>query len=175
MKGIIDMIRHAVINDLEEIVRIYNEAIPLEANADIEPVEVNDKLQWFNEHSSEKYPIFVYVINTQVVGWIAISAYRFGRGALSYTAEISYYIDNKYKEQGIATKLFNYVINNCWKYNIKNLFAIVLEHNIPSIKLLEKFNFKKWGKLPKVANFNSREYAHLYYGIRVENFVKKVK
>jgi phosphinothricin acetyltransferase len=163
------MIRHAVIDDLDSIIKIYNEAIPLQATADTELVEANDRLQWFNEHGTNRYPIFVYEINNKVVGWISISAYRSGRKALRYTAEVSYYIDSKYKRQGIASTLLNFVIENCWSYQIKTIFAIVLEHNTPSIELLKKLNFEEWGKLPAVADFNGIECSHLYYGLRVKD------
>jgi phosphinothricin acetyltransferase len=163
------MIRNAVINDLDTINEIYNEAISLKATADTEPIKINDRVQWYYEHKSDKYPIFVYEFDNKVVGWISVSAYRPGRKALEHTAEISYYIDCKYKRQGIATKLINYIIDNCSYYDIRTIFAIVLEHNIPSIMLLEKFKFKQWGKLPNVANFDGEECGHLYYGLRLSN------
>ncbi len=161
------MIRHAVVTDLDSIVRIYNEAIPLQATADTEIVEVNSRLQWFYEHGTEQYPIFVYEIDKRIVGWISVSAYRPGRYALRYTAEVSYFIDNEYKKQGIASRLLDYVISNSLNYKIKTLFALVLEHNTPSINLLEKFHFSKWGTLPNVADFGGYECSHIFYGLRI--------
>jgi L-amino acid N-acyltransferase YncA len=163
------MIRHAMKNDLEAIVRIYNEAIPIQATADTEAIEVDSRLKWFDEHNETKYPILVYEIDGRIVGWISLSTYRSGRNALRYTAEVSYYIDNNYKRQGIGSKLLHYVIQNCSDYQIKTLYAIVLEHNTPSIKLLEKFHFAQWGKLHNVADFNGKECSHIYYGLRVKD------
>ena len=50
---------------------------------------------------------------------------------------------------------------------IKTLFAIILEHNTPSIGLVRKFKFEKWEYLPRVAGFDGKEYGHLYFGRRV--------
>ena len=47
------------------------------------------------------------------------------------------------------------------------LFAIILDSNQGSIRLLEKYGFKKWGHLPRVADFDGIEVGHLYYGLRI--------
>jgi phosphinothricin acetyltransferase len=47
---------------------------------------------------------------------------------------------------------------------IRHLFAIVLEGNEGSRRLLEKMGFEKWGYLPRVADFDGKEVGHLYYG-----------
>lgn len=39
-----NMIRHAIINDLYSIIKIYNEAIPLKATADTEPIKISDRI-----------------------------------------------------------------------------------------------------------------------------------
>lgn len=37
---------------------------------------------------------------------------------------------------------------------LKNLFAILLEPNAASIKLLERFDFEFWARLPDIANID---------------------
>ena len=61
----------------------------------------------------------------------------------------------------------NLIIEKSPEYGFKNLFAILLERNIASIKLLEKMGFEKWAFLPKVANFNGIECGQFYYGKRI--------
>ncbi|MDJ0928378.1 MAG: hypothetical protein QNJ73_12105 [Gammaproteobacteria bacterium] len=51
--------------------------------------------------------------------------------------------------------------------NIKTLFAILLDINADSFRILEKFGFRQWGHMPNVADFDGRECGHLYYGLRV--------
>ncbi len=55
----------------------------------------------------------------------------------------------------------------CPSLEIKTLFAILLDDNDASVKLLERFGFERWGHMPAVANFDGREVGHLYYGLRL--------
>jgi len=50
---------------------------------------------------------------------------------------------------------------------IWHVFAIILEGNEASLKLLEKMGFEGWGYLPRVADFDGKEMGHLYYGRHV--------
>jgi len=50
------------------------------------------------------------------------------------------------------------------KLGYKTIFAIVLDKNIGSTKLLEKNNFEKWGFLPEVAEIDGKNLGHVYYG-----------
>jgi Sortase and related acyltransferases len=106
-------------------------------------------------------------VEGQVAGWCSLSAYRPGRAALRFTAEISYYIGLAYHRQGIATALIEHALAACPALRIRHLFAIVLEGNQASLKLLEKMGFEQWGYLPRVADFDGREVGHLYYGRHV--------
>jgi phosphinothricin acetyltransferase len=149
-------------------VDIYNQSIPSQhSTADTEPVTIESRKNWFMEHIPQKYPIFVAEMNGNITGWCSLSAYRPGRAALRYTAEISYYIAQEYQRQGVATALIEHAIEACPQLKLKNLFAIVLERNTASLKLLEKMGFEKWGCLPRVADFDGEETGHLYYGRRV--------
>jgi L-amino acid N-acyltransferase YncA len=161
-------IRLAQIGDLPAIVDIYNQAIlTMRSTADTQPVHVEERKTWFLDHPPENHPIFVAEIEGQVTGWCSLSAYRTGRAALRYTAEISYYIARLYYRKGIATALIKHAIAACPALRIKNIFAIVLERNETSLKLLEEMGFEKWGYLPRVADFEGEEMGQFYYGKRV--------
>lgn len=164
------VIRLAQIDDLPAIVDIYNQAIPSkQSTGDTQPVRVEDRLTWFREHRPDEHPIFVAEAEPdgQVAGWCSLSAYRPGRAALRFTAEISYYIALAYHRQGIATSLVEHAIAFCPAIQIRHLFAIVLEGNQASLRLLEKMGFEQWGYLPRVADFDGKEVGHLYYGRHV--------
>ena len=159
------MIRLAQIDDLPAIVDIYNQAIPSQqSTGDTQPLRVEDRVTWFREHRAEKHPIFLAEVDGQVIGWCSLSAYRPGRAALRFTAEISYYIALTHHRQGIGTALIEHALVACPALQIKHLFAIVLEGNQASLKLLEKTGFEQWGYLPRVADFDGKEVGHLYYG-----------
>lgn len=159
------IIRLAQSDDLPRIVDIYNQAVPSrQSTGDTKPVQVEDRAAWFEEHLPEKYPIFVTDVEGQIAGWCSLSAYRAGRAAFRFTAEISYYIAHAYHRQGIATALVEHALAACPALQIRHLFAIVLEGNQASIRLLEKVGFERWGYLPRVADFDGKEVGHLYYG-----------
>ena len=162
------IIRLARQGDLPEIVEIYNQAIQTkQSTGDLQPFRVEDRMEWFHEHIPERYPILVADLEGQVVGWCSLSAYRPGRAALRFTAEISYYVDFAYHRRGIGAALVEHALAACPKLQVRHVFAIVLENNQASVHLLEKMGFEKWGYLPRVANFDGMEAGHLYYGRHV--------
>ncbi len=164
------ILRDANIGDLGAIVDIYNQAIETHfSTADTTKKNISDRFEWFHKHKSNKYPIFVCEKDDKVVGWISVSSYRAGRKALRFTAEISYYIDETYRRQGIAGELIKFAIEKCKSINYKTLFAIILDKNIASIELIEKCGFNKWGHLPNIADFDGVECGHVYYGLRISN------
>ncbi|RPI20395.1 MAG: N-acetyltransferase family protein [Acidobacteria bacterium] len=162
-------IRIAEERDLPAIVDIYNQAIALgNATADVTPLSTRGKAGWLAEHKPTNHPVFVAESAGDVVGWCSLSPYRPGRMALRYTAEISYYVHEDFRGKGIGSQLLGHAIAESPNLGIKTLFAILLDINIPSVRLLEKFGFEKWGHLPNVADFNGKECGHLYYGLRVK-------
>lgn len=158
-------IRLGKYEDLKSIVNIYNQAISSgNATADLKELSVNDRIDWFNDHNENEYPIYVIESDDKIIGWGSLSPYRKGRGALRETAEISYYIDYNYHGLGYGKKIIEYMINDCKRIGIKNLFAMLLEVNQKSIKLLEQFGFSKWGHLPNIVNLNGTVCGHVIYG-----------
>ena len=123
--------------------------------------------QWYEEHREGNYPVCVLEEYGEVTGWISLSEYRKGRRALRYTAEVSFYVRKDRQGQGIGSRLLEYVIEQARVSSIKTLIAILLEPNIPSIRLLDKFHFQKWGDMPNVADFDGVECNRQYYGLRI--------
>lgn len=161
-------IRFAEFVDLKSIIGIYNQAINAgNATADLIELDPNDRKEWFLEHDKDKYPIYVLVSDKNVIGWGSLSPYRKGRGGLRETAEISYYLDYNYHGLGYGKMLMEYIIDDCKRLGIKNLFALLLETNKASIIILEKFGFTKWGFMPDVVNLNGVSCGHLIYGKKV--------
>lgn len=161
-------IRVAAEDDLPAIASIYNQAIALQsATADTSPVTLESRKLWLEEHPPDHYPVFVAAIDDRVVGYCSLSAYRPGRMALRHTAEISYYVDENFRQQRVGSALIAHAIEQSPGLEIKTLFAILLDINAGSTRILENFGFEQWGHLPGVAEFDGRECGHLYYGRRV--------
>ncbi len=161
-------IRIADEDDIPAITEIYNQAITLRtATADLTPVSLKSRRAWLADHAPSEYPVFVAEDKGSVTGWCSLSPYRAGRMALRHTAEISYYIHEDFRGLGIGSHLIAHTIEKCPKLGIRVLFAILLDVNVTSVRILEKLGFQKWGHMPNVAAFDGKECGHFYYGCRV--------
>lgn len=158
-------IRPAEERDVVAITAIYNEAVAAGfQTADISPVSVSSRLDWLRVHVESNLPVLVALCDDEVVGWISLSSYRPGREALRFTMEVSYYVEKSFRRKGVASQLLEAVTREALSRNFKVMFAIVLDRNLASVKLLERSGFEKWGFLPDVAVFDGGTCGHLYFG-----------
>jgi len=158
-------IRLATEADLPLIVAIYNQAVEQRgATADLEPVSVESRRQWFLDHRPGSLPIWVAEEGGEVLGWCSLSAYRAGRLALRHTAEISYYVHCDHRRRGVARRLIEHAIAQCPSLGIRHLMTFLLDINTPSINILQAFGFTRWGHLPDVADIDGQTCGHLIYG-----------
>nr|WP_320120133.1 N-acetyltransferase family protein [uncultured Marinifilum sp.] len=161
-------IRPATQNDLPAINEIYNQAVRKRyCTADLEEISMQEREKWFASHNLDTYLIFVAEENNEIIGWMCYSPYRNGRRALQTAAEISYYLHENNQAKGVGSQLMEFAIKRAPHHNIKHLFAILLEPNIASIKLLEKYDFERWACLPNIANIDGEWCSHVYYGRKI--------
>ena len=161
-------IRFADNLDLLSMVEIYNQAIRTKkATGDLDEFSLSNRVEWFAGFDNDRYPLYVVDYMDDVVGYCSISPYRKGRRAMSTVAEISYYLDYSIHGKKIGSSLLEYVINDCKRIGINTLLAILLDINEPSIGLLEKFKFEKWGYFPEIANIDGEKCGQLIYGLKV--------
>ena len=140
--------RKAVHVDLPRIVEIYNQIIPSRlATADLEPVTVADREAWF------AHPLWVMTQGDQIIGWFALEPF-YGRPAYEHTAEISVYIDQAVRHQGVGSRALQFVIDQLPQLGITAIVAYIFGHNQPSLKLFRHFGFAEWGSLPRVAELD---------------------
>ncbi|HKJ33411.1 MAG TPA: GNAT family N-acetyltransferase [Balneolales bacterium] len=165
------MIRLASKNDLSAINRIHNQAIEQGfQTAQIIPFSTQQRIKWFEEHSSHKYPVFVFEKNHEILAWSSISPYRAGRDALNEVAEISYYVDRNHHNQGIGSQLMECCLTQAAELKKRIYFAVIIDGNEQSLALLKKFGFEQWGYLPEVINFRGEKRGQFYMGKIVKNF-----
>jgi len=162
-------IRKAQIKDVERINEIHNQAILERFKvADLTPWTIEKRLKVFEERNNKDYPIYVAEIDNVVVGYANINPYRPDRMAVRQTAEISCFVDKNCRAGGIGKNLMNYMESESVKVGIKVLFAVIIDNNDASIKMVEKLGYEKWGHMPGVAVFDGVEVGHVYYGKRIE-------
>ena len=159
-------IRVAVIDDLADIVNIYNQTIPSRlATADTHIVSLESRHDWFTAHH-EKRPLLVAEIDNQIAGWASLNDF-YGRPAYYATVELSIYIDSAYQGQGLGKQLVAYCIDLAPSLNISNLLGFVFSHNRASISLLENHGFTQWGHLPRIAEMDNNKYSLDIWGLKL--------
>jgi L-amino acid N-acyltransferase YncA len=157
----------ATINDLPKIVEIYNSTVAGRmVTADTEPVPVESRIGWFNLHEPVHRPLWVVWQNDEIIAWVSFQSF-YGRPAYRGTAEISIYIDEKVRGQGLGKKILQYAIDNCGKLGIKTLLGYIFGHNAPSLKLFRNKGFEDWGTFPKIAELDGIERDLIIVGKRI--------
>jgi L-amino acid N-acyltransferase YncA len=160
-------IRDAIGTDLPAIVAIYNASVPSQTvTADLEPITVESRMDWFWKHSPDRRPLWVLEKEGTIAGWLGMQTF-YGRPAYNATVEISLYISPDFQRQGIGSTLLQYAIAQSPSLGVTTLLAIVFAINVPSVTLLKRFDFKQWGYLPNVVRFGEREGDVMILGRRV--------
>ena len=140
--------------DLQAIVDIYNTTIESRmVTADLEPVTVESRERWFEEHDPEHRPLWVMRDREEIAAWMSFQSF-YGRPAYNGTAEISIYVNEKYRGAGIGSMMIERALAECPRLHVSNLVGFVFGHNEPSLKLLKKYGFQEWGLLPGVAELD---------------------
>ena len=161
--------RHASEKDLPQIVAIYNATVATRlVTADTREVSVDDRRQWFAEHSAGRRPLWVHEIDGRVVAWVSLQDF-YGRPAYRLTAEISLYVALSHRGRGLGRDLLREASEKAVGLGIRTLLAFIFSHNLPSIRLFRAAGFERWGKLPDVALMDGREYSLSIYGRRIQS------
>lgn len=148
------IIRDAVEKDLPAIVAIYNSTITDRlATADTKPVSLESRHIWFEQHSSDRRPIWVMESNNIIIGWLSFQSF-YGRPAYRATAELSIYVSGEYRRQGVGKKLLAKAIERSPELKIDTLLGFIFARNQPSLELFRQYQFQQWGYLPKVAELD---------------------
>ncbi|MBD3881162.1 N-acetyltransferase family protein [Phormidium tenue FACHB-886] len=146
------IIRDAQSSDLSAIVEIYNAAIPSRiATADLEPITVESRLQWFQQYTPDKRPLWVLEVEGKIAAWISLTSFYSGRPAYLATAEISIYIAPQHQRQGYGKLLVQKMIDACPQVGVTTLLAMYFDHNVGSRKLFDHFGFRPMGHLTDIA------------------------
>lgn len=146
--------KYAEQKNLAQIVETYNSTIASRlVTADLEEVSVESKQAWFNAHSNEKRPLWIVLFKGDYAGWMSFNSF-YGRPAYDGTAEVSIYLEEKFRGQGLGRACLEKAIAIAPDLKVHSLLGFIFGHNTPSLNLFEAFGFKKWAHLPEVANMD---------------------
>ncbi|MFB5677759.1 GNAT family N-acetyltransferase [Paenibacillus terreus] len=103
-------LREAILQDLPEMLAIYNEAVlNSAATFDLEAQTLEERTVWFNIHGG-KYPLIVAELEGKVAGYACLSPFR-AKPAYAYSTELSIYIDAGFRGHGIGSTLMTDILN----------------------------------------------------------------
>lgn len=158
---------YAVLSDLPKIVETYNSTVASRmVTADLEPVTVISKLQWFNAHNHKKRPLWLVNCDGEYAGWMSFNSF-YGRPAYDGTVEVSIYLEEKFRGKGIGNFCLEKAIYSCGDLGVKNLLGFIFAHNESSIQLFKKFGFETWAHLPGVALMDEVERDLIILGKKI--------
>jgi L-amino acid N-acyltransferase YncA len=161
--------RTAIRSDLPQIVEIYNSTIPWRiATADTEPVSVESRVHWFEEHTPDRRPLWVVEDAGRVAAWLSFSTF-YGRPAYAKTAELSVYVHEAFRKRGFGSYLLTQALAHAPTFGVDTLLGFIFGHNEPSLALFRRFGFQRWGEMPKVALLDGVERDLIIVGRRVGN------
>ena len=138
-------------NDISACLAIYNYEVEHGvATLDLEPRTLEEWREWYNAHSDEHHPIIVGTIDEVVVGYASLSPYRL-KDAFKSTVELSIYIHQDYRGQGVATRLMERILEMAKEDTmIHNIVSVITAGNEESTKLHNRFGFTYCGLTPEV-------------------------
>lgn len=168
MLPIVPSHRLATIDDLPEIIAIYNSTIASrQVTADTEPITVESRKTWFYEHAPDKRPLWVVEgVNQKIIGWLSFSNF-YGRPAYSGTAELSIYLHENARGKGLGRYFLSEAIAHAPQIQVHTLLGFIFGHNTPSMNLFAAFNFQIWANMPGVATLDGVERDLIIFGKRV--------
>jgi L-amino acid N-acyltransferase YncA len=162
-------IRPCFYDDEDVIVQIMNHGISSWANAYQEPFDWIDGAAWFKKLRDSALRLIVCEQDRRVVGWASLSDYREARPALARVKEVTFYVHKDFQRQGVATKMIEYLEQECEQLKVEHLAAILLSDNVGSRKLLEKNGYFVFGLFEGVVRFGRHYTGHLYMGKHLNN------
>lgn len=153
-------------SDWKSVVDIYRQGLET-GNATFE-TKTKSKSHWNKNHL--KSCRIIAVLNNKIVGWAALSPVS-NRKVYEGVAEVSIYIDEKYRGIKIGSKLLNELIIESEKKGIWTLQASIFPENIASIKMNRKSGFRKVGIRKKIGKMDGKWRDTLLMERRSKNII----
>jgi len=143
------MIRNVRIEDAKDIVDIYNYYI-LNTNItfEIDSLDVEEMEKRIVDKTKSN-PWIVYEEDNKIVGYAYVGEWK-SRVAYRFAKEISIYLDNNARGQGVGTKLMRRLLEECKNQDIHTLISIITMPNDISMSIHKRFGFEKAGYFKEV-------------------------
>lgn len=137
-------------------------------SADTEPISVQSRRRWFEEHDPARRPLWVAEEDAEIVGWLSLGDFFDGRPTYHATAEVGVYVKESYRGRGIGGRLLAQAIVHAPGLGISTFTAGIFAHNEPSLELFAAFGFERWAFYPRVAQLDGIERDLVVLGLRLD-------
>lgn len=144
-------IRRAEPGDVTAIADIYNQSVLRStATFDTEPVTVESRAAWLEEHSAPRHPVLVAEdAEGRLVGWASLSAWS-GRCAYAATVEASTYVDEAFTGRGVGAALSEATLEIGAREGVHAVLARMCTENEASIAMSKSLGFVEVGVMHEV-------------------------
>ncbi len=150
------VIRPATENDLGQALEIYNDVVRTStATFEENPRSLEEFILAYREKRASGIPWLIAEYESGVIGYGTFGPFRKASG-YKVTVEHSLHIRSDFRGMGVGSSMLNELIIEARKNLFRSMIAALDSSNAPSIKLHEKFGFKKVGDIPHVAEKFSR-------------------
>ncbi|MEZ6090210.1 MAG: N-acetyltransferase family protein [Pirellulaceae bacterium] len=145
------ILRDAIESDLPAIFQILHEEVLNTINTfKLEPLTPEQQAAWWRSHRDERYPVLVAVDDEALLGWASLSAWSTTHGGYHRTAEISIWIDSRFRGRRVGTSLLDALIARAHAIGFRVLLSKIEASNRASLRLHERFEFTEVGVMKHV-------------------------
>lgn len=144
------MLRAATLDDLPEILDIYNDAV-LHTTAiwNDAVVDLDNRRAWFIDRQARNYPILVAEDAGKIAGYASFGDFRPFDG-YRFSVEHSVYVAEPHRRRGFGRALVEGLYEPARKLRKRVMIAGIAGDNTGSLKLHANLGFVETGRMPGV-------------------------
>ena len=138
-------LRPATPDDADSIARIYNDAvISSTASFDVAPQPIGTRRVWLTDRDARHPVIVAETDDGHVVAWASLSRWS-ERPAYDATVEMSIYVDDAARRQGLGRALMAKLLDVAPSLGVHSVISRIVVGNEGSIRLSEQYGFCEVG------------------------------
>lgn len=159
-------IRTAVRSDVKRLLEIYNyDVLHGTATFDLNPKNIQEWTVWFESHNRDHHPLLTAEIDQEIAGYASLSPYR-DKEAYKATAELSVYVDYRYRRMGVARALIDGILTQARREGgLHTVISVITEGNEASVRLHREFGFEYCGTIREAGMKFGKKLSIVHYQI----------
>jgi phosphinothricin acetyltransferase len=146
------LVRDARLEDLSEVVAIYNEEIPKTTATWTEKLQtLDERIAWFKARSARNFPTVVAEVDAKVVGVAAFGDFRDSivKEGYRFTVEHSVHVTESMWGKGVGRALMQRLFEEAKRRSVHAMIGGVDAANTGSIVFHERLGFREVARMPE--------------------------